>query len=150
MKSFLSFFLIIIFAIAVLTFESAYKIDDKSHAIITQTGKPIKVVKNAGWHFKIPFLQQVNFEPNTMGLKEDSFAPSSTKNKNIIDLQSKTQNEPQEDQPRKIVQIKPVDLSNINCPTRIVDGVEQVIMQPGMSTMQYNLCNEKIRRIIRH
>ena len=86
MKSFLSIALIIFFAIAVISFESAYKIDDNSYAIITQTGKPIKVVKNAGWHFKIPFLQQVHFESNTIGLKEDSFAPSSTKN--TIDLKA--------------------------------------------------------------
>ena len=150
MKSFLSIALIIFFTIAVILFESAYKIDDNSYAIITQTGKPIKVVKNVGWHFKIPFFQQVNFESNTIGLKEDSFTPSSTKDKNTIDLQSNTQNDPREDQPRKIVQIKPVDLSNLNCPTRILDGVEQVIMQPGMSTMQYNMCNEKIRRITSH
>ena len=147
MKSFLSIALIIFFAIAVISFESAYKIDDNSYAIITQTGKPIKVVKNYGWHFKIPFFQQVHFEPNALGLQEDSLAPSPSKDKNTIDLQSNTQNEPQKDQPRKIVQIKPVDSSKLNCPTRRVDGIEQVIMQPGMSTMQYNMCNEKIKRI---
>jgi len=148
MKSFIFISLVIIFAIAVLTFESAYKVDDTCYAIITRAGKTIKVVNNAGWHFKIPFLQQVQLVPNTSVLKEDSLAPK-INDKNTIDLQSNTQNESHEDKPRKIVQIKPVDLSALNCPTRIVDGVEQVIMQPGMSTMQYNLCNEKIRRLTR-
>ena len=149
MKSFFSISLVVIIAIVVLTFESAYKVDDTNYAVITQFGKPIKVVKNAGWHFKLPFLQQVQYEQNTSELKDDLFAPS-IKDKNAIDLQSNIQKESHEDQPRTIVQIKPVDTSELNCPTRIVDGVEQVIMQTGMSTMQYNLCNEKIRRITRH
>ena len=102
MKSFISISLVIIFTIAVLTFESAYNVDDISYAVITQFGKPIKVVKNAGWHFKIPFLQQVHYEPNTLELKEDSFQPL-TKDKNTNDFQKKTQKGSHEANPEKLL-----------------------------------------------
>lgn len=138
-------FVIIITAIAAIMWTSAYKVGDNNRAVITQSGHTVKVVNNAGWHLKIPFLQQVHFMPNTEVVRETSARPLSKD-----EITNDTRNKTPENPPRKIVQIKPVDSSELNCPTRIVDGVEQVVMQPGMSTMQYNLCNEKIRRIASH
>jgi len=64
--------------------NSAYTIHETEQAIITQFGKPVgDPVTNAGLHFKIPFVQQVNpierrilawdGQPNEMPTKDKTY-----------------------------------------------------------------------------
>jgi len=56
-----TFFAILVFVGAFLVFNAAYTIHETEQAIITQFGKPIgEPVTSAGFHFKIPFIQNVN------------------------------------------------------------------------------------------
>ncbi len=46
----------------VLLSSSVYVVSEKEQVVITQFGKPIgKPIKEAGLHFKLPFIQKVNF-----------------------------------------------------------------------------------------
>lgn len=51
---------LLIAAAALLSF-SVYTLSETQQVVVTQLGKPVRVVKKAGLHFKIPFLQQVNY-----------------------------------------------------------------------------------------
>ncbi len=44
-----------------LLYASAYTVDEGKLAVITQFGKPMGAVENPGLHFKVPFIQEVNF-----------------------------------------------------------------------------------------
>ncbi|MBM3882482.1 MAG: protease modulator HflC [Verrucomicrobia bacterium] len=45
----------------ILLFATAYTVDETEQAIITQFGKPVGLaITNAGLHFKVPFIQEVN------------------------------------------------------------------------------------------
>ena len=58
---FSAFGLIIILVVCILIGQSAYTVDETQQVIITQLGKPVgEPVTEAGLHFKLPFLQQVN------------------------------------------------------------------------------------------
>jgi membrane protease subunit HflC len=50
----------LIVAAALLSF-SVYTLSETQQVVVTQLGKPIRVVKDPGIHLKIPFLQQVNY-----------------------------------------------------------------------------------------
>ena len=56
-------FLIILFFFILLLIQSSpfYILPEGKQVVITQFGKPKKVVKEAGLHFKIPFIQKVNY-----------------------------------------------------------------------------------------
>ncbi len=45
----------------VLVFASVYVVNQTEQAIVLQFGEPVRVVKNAGLKFKIPFIQNVVF-----------------------------------------------------------------------------------------
>ncbi len=55
------FGLIIVVIIAVFIFNGLYIVDQTQQAMVLQLGKPVKVVKEPGLKFKIPFMQQVTF-----------------------------------------------------------------------------------------
>jgi membrane protease subunit HflC len=46
---------------AVLIGFSVFTVSERQQAVVTQLGKPVRVVKDPGLHFKIPFLQQVTY-----------------------------------------------------------------------------------------
>jgi membrane protease subunit HflC len=56
--------LIIIFTLILIIFISTtafYTIDEKEYAIVTQFGKPVRIIKEPGLYFKLPgFLQNIN------------------------------------------------------------------------------------------
>ncbi|MCB0390040.1 MAG: protease modulator HflC [Bdellovibrionales bacterium] len=54
-------FIIVAIAIAlvILSFASTFVIPEGRQAVITQFGKPIRSVNEAGLHFKLPFIQEV-------------------------------------------------------------------------------------------
>ncbi len=53
---------VIALALLVLLSSSAYVVNEKEQVVITQFGKPVgQPIKDAGLHFKIPFIQKANF-----------------------------------------------------------------------------------------
>jgi len=55
------FGLIIAVIVAVFIFNGIYVVDQTQQAMVLQLGKPVKVEKEPGLKFKIPFMQQVTF-----------------------------------------------------------------------------------------
>lgn len=53
--------LIILVVAVVFIYNGLFIVDQTQQAMILQLGKPVKVVKDPGLNFKIPFLQQVSF-----------------------------------------------------------------------------------------
>lgn len=53
--------LVVLVIAAVLVFNAFFIVDQTQQAMVLQLGKPIKVVKEPGLAFKIPFVQQVTF-----------------------------------------------------------------------------------------
>jgi modulator of FtsH protease HflC len=54
--------LIILILAVIILLNSLYIVDERVQVIITQFGEPIgEAINNAGLHFKIPFIQKVNF-----------------------------------------------------------------------------------------
>ena len=53
--------LIVLVIAVVFIYNGLFIVDQTQQAMILQLGKPVKVVKDPGLNFKIPFLQQVSF-----------------------------------------------------------------------------------------
>ena len=53
--------LVVLVIVAVFIFNGLFVVDQTQQALVIQLGKPIKVVKEPGLAFKIPFLQQVTY-----------------------------------------------------------------------------------------
>ena len=51
---------------AFVLFSSLFTVSEIQQAVVTQLGKPVRVVKNPGLHFKLPFFQQVIFFDNRL------------------------------------------------------------------------------------
>ncbi len=51
---------IIALVIVILVGSASYTVDEREQVVITQFGRPIKVVKDPGIHFKTPFIQDAN------------------------------------------------------------------------------------------
>ena len=51
---------------AFVLFSSLFTVSEIQQGVVTQLGKPVRVVKNPGLHFKLPFLQQVIFFDNRL------------------------------------------------------------------------------------
>lgn len=50
-----------ILALMIFMFTAAYTVNEQEYAIITQFGKPVRIVEEAGLYFKLPaFLQNIN------------------------------------------------------------------------------------------
>jgi len=62
-KNRITYFLILIIVVFIifLIAQPFYILYEGRQAIITQFGKPIRVVSKAGLHFKLPFIQKVNY-----------------------------------------------------------------------------------------
>lgn len=56
--------LIFAFSILLLLLSSIFTLDQRRNAVIFQFGEAIRVVKEPGLHFKIPFIQNVSFFDN--------------------------------------------------------------------------------------
>jgi len=51
----------IILALMIFMFTAVYTVNEQEYAIITQFGKPVRIVEEAGLYFKLPaFLQNIN------------------------------------------------------------------------------------------
>lgn len=82
-KSLITILVIVVVALIVIA-QSAYIVRESEQVIITQFGKPVgEAVKDAGIHFKIPFVQTANFfdkrylewdgDPNQVPTKDKKF-----------------------------------------------------------------------------
>jgi membrane protease subunit HflC len=82
-KSLITILVIVVVALIVIA-QSAYVVRESEQVIITQFGKPVgEAVKDAGIHFKIPFVQTANFfdkrylewdgDPNQVPTKDKKF-----------------------------------------------------------------------------
>lgn len=63
MKRFLPSIIIALFLVGVIVISSSvYILDETKQAIITEFGKPVSgTISNPGLHFKVPFIQEVNY-----------------------------------------------------------------------------------------
>lgn len=53
--------LVVFLGVIILGLSSIFTINEKEYGILTQFGKPIKVIRKAGLHFRLPgFIQKVN------------------------------------------------------------------------------------------
>lgn len=82
-KSLITILVIVVVALIVIA-QSAYIVRESEQVIITQFGKPVgDAVKDAGIHFKVPFVQTANFfdkrylewdgDPNQVPTKDKKF-----------------------------------------------------------------------------
>ena len=53
--------LVVLVIVAVFIYNGLYIVDQTQQAMVLQLGKPVKVVKEPGLNFKIPFIQQVTY-----------------------------------------------------------------------------------------
>ncbi len=62
-RSIFTWLFVVVLVIALLTFTGAFfVVQEQEQAIITQFGQPVgEPITNAGLHFKVPFIQTVNF-----------------------------------------------------------------------------------------
>jgi membrane protease subunit HflC len=58
------FFMIIFFAVLLLILSTIFTVDQRRNAVIFQFGEAIRVIKEPGLHFKLPFIQNVAFFDN--------------------------------------------------------------------------------------
>jgi len=82
-KSLITILVIVVVALIVIA-QSAYIVKESEQVIITQFGKPVgEAIKDAGIHFKVPFVQTANFfdkrylewdgDPNQVPTKDKKF-----------------------------------------------------------------------------
>ncbi|MFQ5892767.1 MAG: protease modulator HflC [Nitrospinota bacterium] len=57
---------VLLLAGAFLLFSSAFTVSEVQQVVVTQLGKPVRVIQDPGLHFKLPFLQQVLFFDNRL------------------------------------------------------------------------------------
>lgn len=50
---------VVVIVVGFVLISSLYTTSEVQQAVVTQLGKPVRVVRNPGLHFKIPFIQQV-------------------------------------------------------------------------------------------
>jgi membrane protease subunit HflC len=63
------FFLVgvILFILVILVGSAAFVVDETEQVVITQFGKPVgDPIKEAGLHFRVPFIQEANFFPKNL------------------------------------------------------------------------------------
>ncbi|MDV2478908.1 MAG: protease modulator HflC [bacterium] len=58
--------IVALLGVAFILFSSLFTISEIQQGVVTQLGKPVRVVKNPGLHFKLPFFQQVVFFDNRL------------------------------------------------------------------------------------
>lgn len=59
---------VIVIVIGIGLFTSMYTVDQRQQAIVLQFGEPIRVVKDPGLHFKIPYQSVVTFDNRILDL----------------------------------------------------------------------------------
>jgi membrane protease subunit HflC len=58
---------VVVFGLFILLGSAAFVVSETEQVVITQFGKPVgEAIKDAGLHFKIPFIQEANFFPKNL------------------------------------------------------------------------------------
>ena len=62
MKSKFAVFVVVVLGIAaIVLYSSVYVVEEGKQAIVTQFGKPVAAIQDAGLHYKSPFIQEVHY-----------------------------------------------------------------------------------------
>lgn len=56
--------LIIVFVVALMVAQSLFTVDQTQQAIVIELGKPLEGINGPGLHYKLPFIQQVEYFEN--------------------------------------------------------------------------------------
>jgi len=58
---------VVVFGLFILLGSAAFVVSETEQVVLTQFGKPVgEAIKDAGLHFKIPFIQEANFFPKNL------------------------------------------------------------------------------------
>ncbi len=58
---------VVVFGLFILLGSAAFVVSETEQVVITQFGKPVgEAIKDAGLHFKVPFIQEANFFPKNL------------------------------------------------------------------------------------
>ena len=58
---------VVVFGLIILLGSAAFVVSETEQVVLTQFGKPVgEAIKDAGLHFKIPFIQEANFFPKNL------------------------------------------------------------------------------------
>jgi membrane protease subunit HflC len=58
---------VVVFGLFLLLGSAAFVVSETEQVVLTQFGKPVgEAIKDAGLHFKIPFIQEANFFPKNL------------------------------------------------------------------------------------
>jgi membrane protease subunit HflC len=79
--------------VLVIAARALYSVAETEQAIVTQLGRPVRLVKTPGLHLKVPFLQQLTFFENRLLDYDAAPAPVITRDKKnlVIDNYAKWQ-----------------------------------------------------------
>jgi len=70
----------------VLLYATAYTVEEGKLAVITQFGKPMGAVEDPGLHFRVPFIQEVNYLEKRLLPWDGDPASMQTRDKKRIDI----------------------------------------------------------------
>ena len=79
-------FIAVIGISALVLYLSAFIVDEGRQAIVTQFGRPVRAVERAGLHFKIPFVQEVDYLERRLLPWDGDPESMQTKDKKRIDI----------------------------------------------------------------
>ena len=58
---------VVVFGLFILLGSAAFVVSETEQVVLTQFGKPVgEAIKDAGLHFKVPFIQEANFFPKNL------------------------------------------------------------------------------------
>jgi modulator of FtsH protease HflC len=77
----------------VMVLRTFYVVSETEQVVVTQLGRPVRLVKTPGLHFKVPFLQQLTFFENRLLDYDAAPAPVITRDKKnlVVDNYAKWQ-----------------------------------------------------------
>ena len=87
MKSKIAASVVVVLGIAaIVLYSSVYVVEEGKQAIVTQFGKPVVAVKEAGLHYKSPFIQEVHYLEKRLLPWDGDPESMQTKDKKRIDI----------------------------------------------------------------
>jgi len=78
--------LVILGITGIMLYSSAFVVEEGKQVIVTQFGKPVDDVQNAGLHFKIPFIQEASYLEKRLLPWDGAPESMQTKDKKRIDI----------------------------------------------------------------
>lgn len=77
----------------VIVWRTLYSVSETAQVVVTQLGRPVRLVKTPGLHFKVPFIQQLTFFEDRLLDYDAAPAPVITRDKKnlVVDNSAKWQ-----------------------------------------------------------